>query len=306
MNRFNNYSHAHHHFTTPKSPKSNGTVETVCKEVIRACRTLMSEFRLKPSEWTLVIRIVQSILNHSFGPISTTSLLLNCLQDFRQTILRGHFYRWKNLKQVQWSTSNHRNTSTPSVSWSTWIKYILISRKRELVGVKKRSVRTTPRPMLMLHSLMSGILYGLLKSTQLVENPHLKWIGPRRVTRALSEHTYEVQDNLTKSLSLIHSNRLKFCADSKLNVIGELRDNMDHISPTLNTLCKLLDLWHNFASDQWEVKTKWMGLFLRRTYLGTPPEPAWIHPRNSREVPWDLSRSCLSGRSHCDLAVACL
>lgn len=59
----------------------------------------------------------------------------------------------------------------------------------------------------------------------------LKWLGPRRVTRALSEHTYEVQDILTDNLAIIHANRLKFYADSKLNVTEDLRETIEHNSP---------------------------------------------------------------------------
>ena len=39
--------YARHHFTTAYCPQSNGTVEAVCKEVLRACRALLSEFQLK-------------------------------------------------------------------------------------------------------------------------------------------------------------------------------------------------------------------------------------------------------------------
>jgi len=50
VNAVNRQLHSHHHFTTPNCPQSNGTVETVCKEVLLAIRVLLSEFRLKKSE----------------------------------------------------------------------------------------------------------------------------------------------------------------------------------------------------------------------------------------------------------------
>ncbi|CDF36397.1 unnamed protein product [Chondrus crispus] len=40
----------------------------MCKEVLRAVRALLSEFRLKKTEWPSVIRIVQSVLSHSSRP----------------------------------------------------------------------------------------------------------------------------------------------------------------------------------------------------------------------------------------------
>ena len=59
---------AHHHFTTAYTPQSNGTVEHVCQEILRACRALLSEFRLQTNMWSTVLPLVQSILNHSFRP----------------------------------------------------------------------------------------------------------------------------------------------------------------------------------------------------------------------------------------------
>ena len=68
MRLLNRTLRARHHFTIPYCPQSNGTVETVCKEVLRACRALLSEFQLKESEWPVVIPLIQSTLNHSVRP----------------------------------------------------------------------------------------------------------------------------------------------------------------------------------------------------------------------------------------------
>jgi len=65
MTRQNRHLHGHHHLTTPYCPQSNGTVETVCREVLRVLRALSSEFRLKETEWPTVVPILQTILNHT-------------------------------------------------------------------------------------------------------------------------------------------------------------------------------------------------------------------------------------------------
>jgi hypothetical protein len=57
-----------HHFTTAYSPSANWTVERACKEVLRASRALLSEFRLHSTQWHLVYKIVQGILNNSGSP----------------------------------------------------------------------------------------------------------------------------------------------------------------------------------------------------------------------------------------------
>ena len=40
-----------HHFTSAYHAQSNGTVEVVCRETIRACRALLSESKLGPKVW---------------------------------------------------------------------------------------------------------------------------------------------------------------------------------------------------------------------------------------------------------------
>ena len=57
--------HANHHFTTPYSPWANGTIERVCREVLRASRALLSELGLAAQDWPSVVEIVQSVVNHS-------------------------------------------------------------------------------------------------------------------------------------------------------------------------------------------------------------------------------------------------
>lgn len=55
----------HHHFTTDYSPWANGSVERVCREVLRAAKALCSEWKLAPRDWPEVTECVQSVLNHA-------------------------------------------------------------------------------------------------------------------------------------------------------------------------------------------------------------------------------------------------
>ena len=65
MDRINRGLHCQHHFTTPNTPQANGKLESVCREVLRCCRALLSEFRIKETEWPFLLPIIQSVLNHS-------------------------------------------------------------------------------------------------------------------------------------------------------------------------------------------------------------------------------------------------
>ena len=59
---------AEHHFTLAYCPWSNGTVEVVCRELLRATRAILSEFQLPHSSWTQVLPIVQSVLKNTRLP----------------------------------------------------------------------------------------------------------------------------------------------------------------------------------------------------------------------------------------------
>jgi hypothetical protein len=54
-----------HHFTTAYSPWANGTIEAVCKQIIRAARAMLSEMHLAPQEGPCVLPAIQALLNNS-------------------------------------------------------------------------------------------------------------------------------------------------------------------------------------------------------------------------------------------------
>jgi transposase InsO family protein len=54
---------AKHHFTTASCPWSNGTIESACKQVIRAFRAVLSELKMNADEWPEVVNMVQIVLN---------------------------------------------------------------------------------------------------------------------------------------------------------------------------------------------------------------------------------------------------
>lgn len=56
---------ASHHFTTACCPWANGSIERICREVIRACRALLSEMKLSPLKWPAISESVQCILNQA-------------------------------------------------------------------------------------------------------------------------------------------------------------------------------------------------------------------------------------------------
>lgn len=54
-----------HHFTTAYCPLSNGTVKSLCKEVLRIARALVFEWKLSVGEWPAITFALQNIIIQS-------------------------------------------------------------------------------------------------------------------------------------------------------------------------------------------------------------------------------------------------
>ena len=80
------------------------------------------------------------------------------------------------------------------------------------------------------------------------------WKGPFQVTAFNSAWVYKVRDLISAKDMFFHSNRLKFYADSSLNVTQTLLDTINHNEVHYNTVTKLLDLRYNRTTKQWEVQ----------------------------------------------------
>ncbi len=52
-------------FSTVYAPWSNGTVESVCKEVLRVMHAFNSETRTPEADWPTTVQAIQSIINNS-------------------------------------------------------------------------------------------------------------------------------------------------------------------------------------------------------------------------------------------------
>jgi hypothetical protein len=58
---------AKHDFTTANGPWSKETIESVCKQVLRAFRAVLSELKMDADEWPEVVNLVQIVLNNSLS-----------------------------------------------------------------------------------------------------------------------------------------------------------------------------------------------------------------------------------------------
>ena len=87
----------------------------------------------------------------------------------------------------------------------------------------------------------------------------VKWCGPQRIIGANSDSIFECQDLINSKVHLVHANRIKFYADSQLNVTKELLESVKHNEPHYEIVTKIHDLQYNRSSREWELLCSWKG-----------------------------------------------
>jgi hypothetical protein len=88
---------AKHHFTTANCPWSNGTIESACKQVIRAFRAVLSELKMHADEWPEVVNMVQSVLNNYLSGLEAWSRRRFCRRGRRDSRRRQYGGRGRDL-----------------------------------------------------------------------------------------------------------------------------------------------------------------------------------------------------------------
>lgn len=252
--------HSHHHVTTAYCPQSNGTVDTVCKEVLRATRALLSEFRLKETEWPSVLPLVQSTLNHSkrqsLGNVAPITAFTGQEPD--------------NPLRTFLPASGMNPASIESIRAKRIMRIEQLSEAIDNIH-KSVSVRRTRRrdDAIRKHNSKTHIQevnfevgdFVMVAKRQKHDGQKLRviWTGPRRVTRAVSDLVYECEDLVSGDTDDIHANRLKLYSDSTLNISQELLDTIDHNEIHYNILENILDLRFNSETGIYEVQAEWRG-----------------------------------------------
>jgi hypothetical protein len=86
----------------------------------------------------------------------------------------------------------------------------------------------------------------------------LRWRGPRRIVSTLSDFAFEVADLSTGKVSAVHASRLRFYADSALDVSVDLLAHIAHTDQGYEVEA-LLDLRYDADSTSFQVCVAWSG-----------------------------------------------
>ena len=288
-----------HHFTSAYHAQSNGSVEVVCREVIRGTRALLSEYNLGVSSWPRLTKMVQMVINQSPSPklgnnITPLTAFTQQKPENPLTYLftqQGEAEAVKTLTMVKARQLMHHEAIAKSIS-SMHRKVAATANARREEQTRRHNKSTNVRSINF--EVGDYVLVGC-PQPQKVNKLTVMWSGPAKVTKFISPLVAQTEDLLSGKLREIHVSRMKFYDNAFLDVNEDLTDYLKDQHASL------------YLVDEFKAVSKTRSSFkVNVSWVGFPNEDTWEKLESlNQDVPARL-REFLNSTPSDPLALAAL
>ncbi|KAE9196662.1 hypothetical protein PF002_g22989 [Phytophthora fragariae] len=242
-------------FVVAYCPWVNGSVERANRDILQVLRTMILEYSISHQDWIYLVPLVQANMNHS--PVASLANRapvevftgLPCPPPAYVLYLPGQ---------------EPREVSTSNASIGQALTHLRLSIEgmhRAVTDKREKITLPNKRKSRGAQEINFSVGDYVLRS-RVDERRHNKllvtWIGPYVVIRADS-HSFRVRHLVTGSEQDVHASRLKFYADSDLEVTDEL---LEHVAAQgiILKVEKFVDHRCNAQSQAFELLVSWCGL----------------------------------------------
>lgn len=261
-----------HHFTTAYCPWANGSVERLCKEVLRASKALLSEWKLPAKKWPSIVSCVQSVINQApverLGKSDDGGTWRTPMQVFTGRKPAGILLRPVTIEEVADGESLAIERAL-QVANACDLHSALDYMHKEVAG-RSEHRRTRAQK---LHNARTGVTpvnfrvgdFVLVRSNQ--KRSHKldsQWIGPKRVVEVMSDLVFRVEELNSTRTETAHAQRMLHyppIADST-EVTRELCEQAEFSEGNRHMVRELMDIREQNGAPEllvgwegWEDKT---------------------------------------------------
>ena len=250
-----------HHFTLPYSPWSNGAVERLGKEILRALRALTSEFQMDFKEWTDLLPVIQSILNNSSSPHRMNVAPLTAFLGMKPTPPIASFLRTSTQKAVLVTdVIRQRAVNVEALQKACAELHPLV---QDTLQKNRESSRHNASKGKLANFTEGDFVLVAREEFHAGEKLALRWRGPRRIIKPLSDYVFQVEDLRNGLVEDIHGSRLKYYHDRSLDTEAILSHVISsETGMPVARLMKLVD-----TPDGLKVQVRWKGLSISEDTL---------------------------------------
>lgn len=252
---------ASHRFTLAYTPWSNGTVEVVNREVLRVLRALCSELRIPFKEWPNVLPIVQGVLNSSalprLGGRAPLTVMTGLPADTPlASITTSRSERPKSVdlsKLKSLKESEIARTLVALESMHKEVKEKQSAARQSRIDLHNRKTHVRACNFDVGDYVLRGARSGHHKSKLA-----LRWTGPYRVVKVLSNFVFVLEHLLSGDRSEVHGTRIILFRNSSFEKTDEMEEHIRHQEGELHSVAKFV----GFRAHQGiaQVKVSWQGL----------------------------------------------
>lgn len=241
-----------HCFTTPYAPWSNGLVERVGRDLRETLSALISETRLDPNNWVILLPIVTSVLNNA------PSRVLNGAAPITA------FLGKKPVSPLDVIVNGDDGVHTDVPLTADGITAAI----RDLETSMNACVRAIGRSPNTKHPRRQGEKdidftigdYVLIARATAAHKDMTApiWEGPAVVIDTAGERSFRVKHLLTNVVRVVHSEYLRRYADKHLQVTKQLKDFVA-ASVIETQVREIVDHRVVPRSRKWQLKVYWLG-----------------------------------------------
>lgn len=286
-----------HHFTVAYSPWTNGTVESVNRNVLAACRALTTELKLGPPDWPSVLGLVENALNEAPLPrlgsangVYRSPLKVMTGIDPRRSLLLGSTPTLDGVERYM----VNRIDCERIIKIEDLQSSLLEMHKKVQVSVSKnraRQIRKHNRETnLVAPNFTVGDFVLVRRAQDKGHKLNFRWLGPRRITKAISELVYEVTKLDGTNPEDVHCARLRSYRTAEEN--APVTSDLMELASRTEAKYELVEAIHDIGEDK-------DGLFLHVEWTGLPDKRDWTWVSLTdmcSDVP-DMTRAFLSRKS---------
>lgn len=254
-------SNSSHHFTLAYTPWTNGTVEVVCRELLRVLRVLTSEFQLSLRAWRSVLPVVQSVLNNTvltrLGNRCPLTAFTGLPQDTPLTTITSKAKKNTKLKSIdairakQLIQTENLMNSLDEMHRDMKVK----STKKRENAVSSHNSKTHVQPV---NFYVGDFVLRAQTKRERGAKISARWCGPYRVITCKSDYLFTIEDIVTGCQEEAHGRRLKFFRNKDYQIKEDLLNHIAYQTNELMNVSKFVDLRNNKGIVQ--VLTQWKGL----------------------------------------------
>ena len=216
-----------HQFTVANSPWTNGTVESMMKEVKRMLKALLVEYRCAIHEWEKFVPMVQWALNSShrqrlgcspfeaFFGRKPTSMLAQLVSDHADVV---------DIVPVPEQDIQKMAVDLAAATDVMHNKVIGATQEMREAGRCRASKGSLPN-----FAVGDFVLVAKVRQAGKASKLMSTWSGPWRVTNTSTRHVYQVQNIVDGKVLTAHVARMKFYKDSSLGITAEIKETFQYL-----------------------------------------------------------------------------